>query len=154
MSSMRLHHDALGPALGARSRQRPLWVSKAGDHYLRWLLVAGAMTVIRHERRTNFAKRPWLGDLVARKPTKLAAVALANKNARTAWALLANGGTYRLGGVTSAILAACLGAGAAGVAVMGAVMRADDPASAVAELVTALADASQRHVAKAPTAGR
>ncbi len=40
------------------------------------------MTVIRHGRRTNFAKRPWLGDLVARKPTKVAAVALANKNAR------------------------------------------------------------------------
>ncbi len=70
-------------------------ISKAGDHYLRWLLVAGAMTVIRHGRRTNFAKRPWLGDLVARKPTKVAAVALANKNARTAWALLATGGIYR-----------------------------------------------------------
>ncbi len=70
-------------------------ISKAGDHYLRWLLVAGAMTVIRHGRRTNFEKNPWLGDLVARKATKVAAVALANKNARTAWALLANGGTYR-----------------------------------------------------------
>ncbi len=70
-------------------------ISKAGDHYLRWLLVAGAMTVIRHGRRTNYAKLPWLGDLVACKPTKVAAVALANKNARCAWALLANGGTYR-----------------------------------------------------------
>ncbi len=70
-------------------------ISKAGDHYLRWLLVTGAMTVIRHGRRTNFEKNPWLGDLVARKATKVAAVALANKNARTAWAPLANGGTYR-----------------------------------------------------------
>ena len=77
-------------------------ISKAGDHYLRWLLVAGAMTVIRHGRRTNFEKNPWLGDLMARKPTKLAAVALANKNARTAWALLANGGTYRQPAVTAA----------------------------------------------------
>ena len=76
-------------------KQRLGRISKAGDHYLRWLLVAGAMTVIRHGRRTNFAKRPWLGDLAARKPTKVAAVALANKNARTAWTLLANGGTYR-----------------------------------------------------------
>ena len=83
-------------------KQRLGRISKAGDHYLRWLLVAGAMTVIRHGRRTNFAKRPWLGDLVARKPTKLAAVALANKNARTAWALLANGGTYRQPAVTAA----------------------------------------------------
>ncbi len=77
-------------------------ISKAGDHYLRWLLVAGAMTVIRHGRRTNFAKRPWLGDLVAHKPTKVAAVALANKNARTAWALLANGGTYRQPAIAAA----------------------------------------------------
>ena len=76
-------------------KQRLGRISKAGDHYLRWLLVAGAMTVIRHGRRTNFEKNPWLGDLVARKATKVAAVALANKNARTAWALLANGGTYR-----------------------------------------------------------
>ena len=77
-------------------------ISKAGDHYLRWLLVAGAMTVIRHGRRTNFAKRPWLADLVAHKPTKVAAVALANKNARTAWALLANGGTYRQPAIAAA----------------------------------------------------
>ena len=77
-------------------------ISKAGDHYLRWLLVAGAMTVIRHGRRSNFEKNPWLGDLMARKPTKLAAVALANKNARTAWALLANGGTYRQTVLTTA----------------------------------------------------
>ncbi len=78
----------------AGGKQRLGRISKAGDHYLRWLLVAGAMTVIRHGRRTNFAKRPWLGDLVARKPTKLAAVALANRNSRTAWALLANGGNF------------------------------------------------------------
>ena len=83
-------------------KQRLGRISKAGDHYLRWLLVAGAMTVIRHGRRTKFAKRPWLGDLVARKPTKLAAVALVNKNARTAWALLANGGNYRQPAVTAA----------------------------------------------------
>jgi len=83
-------------------KQRLGRISKAGDHYLRWLLVAGAMTVIRHGRRTNFAKRPWLADLVAHKPTKVAAVALANKNARTAWALLANGGTYRQPAIAAA----------------------------------------------------
>ena len=70
-------------------------ISKQGDPYLRWLLVAGAMSVIRHGRKTNFATRPWLADLVHRKPPKVAAVALANRNARTAWALLANGGTYQ-----------------------------------------------------------
>ncbi len=70
-------------------------ISKQGDKYLRWLLVAGAMSVIRHGRRTNFENNPWLADLMRRKPAKVAAVALANKNARTAWALLANGETYR-----------------------------------------------------------
>ncbi len=70
-------------------------ISKQGDKYLRWLLVAGAMSVIRHGRKTNFETNPWLADLVHRKPAKVAAVALANKNARTAWALLANGETYR-----------------------------------------------------------
>ena len=69
-------------------------ISKQGDQYLRWLLVAGAMTVIRHAKRRGTTD-PWLADIIARKPTKVAAVALANKNARTAWALLHHGGTYR-----------------------------------------------------------
>ncbi len=90
------------PRRSSGGKQRLGRISKAGDHYLRWLLVNGAMTVIRHGRRTNFSKRPWLADLVARKPTKVAAVALANKNARTAWALLANGGTYRRPEITAA----------------------------------------------------
>ncbi len=70
-------------------------ISKQGDRYLRWLLVAGAMSVIRHGRKNNFEKRPWLAGLMARKPAKVAAVALANKNARTAWALLVSGERYR-----------------------------------------------------------
>ena len=76
-------------------KQRRGRISKQGDKYLRWLLVAGAMAVIRHGRRTNFENHPWLADLMRRKPAKVAAVALANKNARTAWALLANGEIYR-----------------------------------------------------------
>ena len=69
-------------------------VSKQGDQYLRWLLVAGAMTVIRHAKRRGTAD-PWLADIIADKPTKVAVVALANKNARIAWALLRQGGTYQ-----------------------------------------------------------
>ncbi len=70
-------------------------ISKQGDQYLRWLLVAGAMTIIRQAKRRDTTSLPWLADLIARRPTKVAAVALANKMARMAWALLRHGGTYR-----------------------------------------------------------
>ncbi|MDA0991175.1 MAG: IS110 family transposase [Verrucomicrobia bacterium] len=78
-----------------RGKERLGRISKQGDPYLRWLLVAGAMSVIRHGRKTGFANKPWLTDLMQRKPTKMAAVALANKTARTAWAVLVTGETYR-----------------------------------------------------------
>ena len=70
-------------------------ISKQGDQYLRWLLVAGAMAVIRQAKRRETTNRPWLDELMARKPTKVAAVALANKMARMAWVLLEHGGTYQ-----------------------------------------------------------
>ncbi len=70
-------------------------ISKQGDQYLRWLLVAGAMSVIRQAKRRGAAKTPWLDDMIATKPTKVAAVALANKTARIAWALLRHGGAYQ-----------------------------------------------------------
>ena len=76
-------------------KQRLGRICKQGDGYLRWLLVAGAMAVIRHQRKTDFKDTPWLGDLVRRKPVKVAAVALANKNARTAWAVMCSGQPYR-----------------------------------------------------------
>ncbi len=57
-------------------------ISKQGDHDLRWLLVAGAMTIIRHAKRRGTTNLPWLAELIAHKPTKRAAVALANKTAR------------------------------------------------------------------------
>ncbi len=69
-------------------------ISKQGDHYLRWLLVAGAMTVIRHAKRRGTANL-WLAGLIANKPTKVVAVALANKIARVAWVLMRDGGTYQ-----------------------------------------------------------
>ena len=76
-------------------KERMGGISKQGDPYLRWMLVAGAMSVIRQGRKNNFEKNPWLADLVHRKPAKVAAVALANRNARTAWAILTTGETYR-----------------------------------------------------------
>jgi transposase len=69
-------------------------ISKRGDRYLRRILVVGACAVLRYARQ-HPEKYPWLTQLLARKPFKVAAVALANKMARIAWALLARGGTYR-----------------------------------------------------------
>jgi Transposase IS116/IS110/IS902 family len=63
-------------------------ITKQGNRYLRWLLVVGAMAVIRYARKHGTAKRPWLGRLMERRPTKVAAVALANKIARMAWAIM------------------------------------------------------------------
>jgi transposase len=69
-------------------------ISKQGDRYLRRILVVGAHAVLRRARQ-HPEKYPWLTALLARRPFKVVAVALANKMARIAWALLAKGGTYR-----------------------------------------------------------
>ena len=69
-------------------------ISKQGDRYLRRILIVGAISVLRRARE-NPGKFPWLTQLLARRPFKVVAVALANKMARMAWALLAHGGTYR-----------------------------------------------------------
>ena len=68
-------------------------ISKQGDRYLRRLLVAGAMAVIQHARR-HPEKHPWIARLLARKPAKVVAIAVANKTARIAWAIMSKGGTY------------------------------------------------------------
>jgi transposase len=54
-------------------------ITKQGNRYLRWLLVVGAMAVIRYAQKHGMQKRPWLGRLMERRPTKVAAVALANR---------------------------------------------------------------------------
>jgi transposase len=69
-------------------------ISKQGDRYLRRILVVGAISVLRRAMQSP-GKYPWLTRLLARRPFKVVAVALANKMARTAWALLVHGGTYR-----------------------------------------------------------
>jgi len=69
-------------------------ISKQGDRYVRRILVVGAHSVLRRAKQ-NPEKYPWLTQLLARKPFKVVAVALANKMARIAWALLAKGGTYQ-----------------------------------------------------------
>jgi len=58
------------------------------------MLMVGAIAVIRYAQR-NSARRPWLAQLMGRRPTKVAAIALANKTARTVWALMSSGERYR-----------------------------------------------------------
>ena len=69
-------------------------ITRAGDEMLRSLLVAGATAVIQQMRRGRGRPSPWLVALLARKPPKLAAVALANKIARIAWKLMTTGESY------------------------------------------------------------
>ena len=76
------------------SKERLGGITKAGDRYLRQMLVVGAMAVIRYAERHG-TKRPWLVKLMARRTTKVAAVALANKTARTVWAIITSGEPYR-----------------------------------------------------------
>jgi transposase len=70
-------------------------ISKQGDRYLRGLFVAGALAVIRYAKIHGTKHRPWLTALLARRPTKVAAIALANKMARMAWAMMAKGERYK-----------------------------------------------------------
>jgi len=75
-------------------KERFSGISKQGDRYLRRLLVSGATAVIRNARQ-HPQKHPWIMKLLAKKPAKLVAVAVANKMARIAWAIMAKGGYYR-----------------------------------------------------------
>lgn len=70
-------------------------ISKMGDRYLRTLLIIGATSIIRYARSDASAGASWVNGLLAKKPARLVSVALANKTARIAWAVLARGEVYR-----------------------------------------------------------
>ena len=76
-------------------RERLGNITKQGDRYLRSLFCAGALAVIRYAKIHGTKHRPWLAKLLERRPTKVAAIALANKIARMAWAMMAKGERYR-----------------------------------------------------------
>ena len=76
-------------------KQRLGGITKAGDRYLRSLFCAGALAVIRYAKKHGTRHRPWLTSLLERRPVKVAAIALANKLARMAWAIMAKGEPYR-----------------------------------------------------------
>ncbi|RWH48988.1 IS110 family transposase, partial [Mesorhizobium sp.] len=69
--------------------------SRMGERTLRRLLIIAASAVIRWAKRKGVPKGSWLGRMLERKPPMLVIVALANKNARIAWALLTKGESYR-----------------------------------------------------------
>jgi len=77
---------------GGKSKLGP--ISKQGDRYLRRILVVGAISTLRRAK-LNPKRYPWVTQLLARRPFKVVAVALANKMARLAWALLMSGKTCR-----------------------------------------------------------
>ena len=83
---------------GTGGRVRLLGMSKRGDVYLRTLLIHGARSVLSHDKQ----REPWLEQLLSRRPFNAVAVALANKTARTIWALLAHERTYQKGYAGSA----------------------------------------------------
>ena len=70
-------------------------ITKMGDRYLRKLLVTGATSLIRRARQKPEASDPRLLALLARKPARVASVAMANKMARVVWAVMARGEIYR-----------------------------------------------------------
>ncbi len=77
-------------------KQRMGGISRAGNERLRRLFVLGAMSVIKvAERPGNKLATEWLLNLLRRRPRKVAAVALANKMARIAWAMMTSGENYR-----------------------------------------------------------
>jgi transposase len=79
---------------GTGGKVYPGAISKRGDPYVRTLLIHRARAVITHQRRAQRLS-PWLNGLLQRRPLNVAVVALANKMARTAWALAAHGRTYQ-----------------------------------------------------------
>jgi transposase len=78
-------------------KERMGGISKMGDRYLRHLLVVGATAIVRYTRRKATAVSAWANRLLERKPARLVTVAVANKMARIAWAVMAREENYRMG---------------------------------------------------------
>lgn len=72
-------------------------ITKMGDKYLRKLLIVGMTSLVRRAKHNHPTIDPRLANLLARKPVRVATVAMANTTARIIWAIMTRGGTYRAG---------------------------------------------------------
>jgi transposase len=72
-------------------------ITKMGDKYLRKLLIVGMTSLVRRAKSSPEKIDPRLANLLARKPVRVATVAMANKTARTIWAIMTRGEIYRAG---------------------------------------------------------
>src|SRR3954466_13516983 len=95
-------HASLRPGSGssrssdrAGGKERLGRISKRGDGYIRRLLVHGARAHLSWSRRKKEIRSAWLTALLARRPTNVVLLSLANKTARIAWAMLRRNETYR-----------------------------------------------------------
>ena len=79
-----------------------LGISKRGDTYLRTLLIHGARSVVKAAAKKDDIQSRWINELVKQRNANIAAVAVANKNARVVWALLTRTESYRAPGTVSA----------------------------------------------------
>ena len=76
-------------------KERLLGISKRGDRYLRTVLIHGARATVHRARRKTDARSRWIVSLEQRRGKNIATVAIANKNARIAWAPLTSDAEYR-----------------------------------------------------------
>jgi transposase len=90
---MAIGHGLTPRANSSGGKERLGGITKQGDGYLRRLLVVGSTAVMRMTRK-HPARQPWMAGLLERKPTKIATVALANKTARIAWAVMTRKEVY------------------------------------------------------------
>jgi error-prone DNA polymerase len=81
-------------------------ITKAGNREIRTLLVLGATAMVHRAGAWNSAAGAWVRELLERRPVRLVTVALANKMARIAWALMARNEVYRAKGRAAAASAA------------------------------------------------
>jgi len=88
---------------GTGGRIKLLGISKRGDPYLRTLMINGARSVLIQQSRADRTLDPWLEGLLRRRPKNVVVVALANKMARTMWALMAHGRSFDQNWARSAI---------------------------------------------------